>query len=529
VTKPNRITYRFDRQGNKIEETHPAQEVLQPAALHEEVEEPILSNEQKWSFDEPAHNIDATTTLNQYEIDIEKLEKLIRESSLESTHDEERLQQDNGSKKQIEIDHYKQEQPENVEQANLLQEDVNQAKLQEEVKHVKIKQDLASSSLQQPLQSQQGHNKGDRKGRRVDHLKQESYNDTHAERIPANWSHYEEHVYSHAESDYVERADEKQRLYELDQYEEASTDSTRVRSIDEATFLEQANHEELDRKPLPWLNSAVSVISAIVTGICIGYLMLSLVFGVSVWPLSALAKPSEAEQAATVGSNDNMPVPVVEGRDAKEVTSGTAVQLSEASFQYHVLQAGVFTQEKTRDEVLASLELGGFNGHYIKDSSDRYFVYAGLATTATNAAPIQGKIKGIETYRKEMTLQLPSQIAFNGEAEKLDQYFNDSNALISMYADLVAIQLEQTSFSKIGEAAYSAAQTSYNNWLSLANEIEAHWVDSIDKQQAITLKEELMNAQAQLQNYQAEPKSVYLWSIQSSLVKSVLLQKEWYE
>lgn len=498
MTKPNRITYRFDRQGNKIEETLPAQEVMQPAALHEEVEEPILSNEQKWSFDEPAHNIDATTTLNQYEIDIEKLEKLIRESSLESnqtTHDEQ-VQKGNVSEQYIEIEQYKHEHA-IVEQANLLQEDVNQAKLQEEVKHVKIKQ--------------------------------ESYNDTHAEQIPANWSHYEEHVYSHAVSDYVERDDEKQRLYELDQYEEASADSTRARSIDEATFLEQATHEELDRKPLPWLNSAVSVISAIVTGICIGYLMLSLVFGVSVWPLSALAKPSEAEQAAAVGSNDNMPVPVVEGRDAKEVTSGTAVQLSEASFHYHVLQAGVFTQEKTRDEVLASLELGGFNGHYIKDSSDRYFVYAGLATTATNAAPIQGKIKGIETYRKEMTLQLPSQIAFNGEAEKLDQYFKDSNALISMYADLVAIQLEQTSFSKIGEAAYSAAQISYNNWLSLANEIEAHWIDSVDKQQAITLKEELMNAQAQLQNYQAEPKSVYLWSIQSSLVKSVLLQKEWYE
>src|SRR5690606_8498918 len=119
------------------------------------------------------------------------------------------VQKGNVSEQYIEIAQYKQEHA-IVEQANQLQDDVNQAKLQEEVKHVKIKQDIASSSLQQPLQSQQGHNKGDRKGHRVDHLRQESYNDTHAEQIPVNWSHYEEHVYSHAVSDYVERDDEKQ-------------------------------------------------------------------------------------------------------------------------------------------------------------------------------------------------------------------------------------------------------------------------------------------------------------------------------
>src|SRR5690606_21536023 len=113
---------------------HLAQEVLQPAALHEEVEEPILSNEQKWSFDEPVHNIDAATTLNQYEIDIEKLEKLIRESSLESnqtTHDQQ-VQKGNASEQHIEIEQYKQEQQEIVEQANLLQEEVKRVKIKQE-------------------------------------------------------------------------------------------------------------------------------------------------------------------------------------------------------------------------------------------------------------------------------------------------------------------------------------------------------------------------------------------------------------
>lgn len=486
MTKHNRITYRFDRQGNKIEDTVPVQDMMQQPAVQHEKMEPSHKNEQKWSFEEPA-NEQETTPLNEYEIDIEKLERIIRESSPEATY--EPKQQEEQSKV--------------VELNERRQDKVTKATVAEHSSSIK-QQAAKKKAEEMQLQEQ--------------------------------WINNEDYERSYS---YARNNDEEQRLYELDRAEETAIEhneheqhtKTRDDNVEDtapSAYIRANEHYVASRKPLPWLNSAISVISAIATGICIGYLLLSLVFGVSVWPLSALAQPKQAEQALTTEPFDDS-LPAAEQREVKEIAPETALQLSAASFNYHVLQAGVFTQEKTRDEVLASLQQSGLKGHYLKDSSDRYFVYAGVATSATNAAPIQGGIKGIETYRKEMTINLPAQIAFKGEAEKLEQYFADSNALIAMYADLVAAQLEQTSFSKIGQASQDAWQAAYGSWLTLAEQVETNWVDEADKQQAMALKEELMNADKQLQSYQAEPKSTYLWNVQASLVKSVLIQKDWFE
>ena len=472
MSKSNRITYRFDRQGNKIEDAVPVHEVIQQPAAHRELVEPMHKNDQKWSFDEHTSD-DELEPSNEYEIDIEKLERLIRESSPENFNDIE-------------------QQEEEVVQDEQSQQ--NQERQQQYYVTEDIPDDNGYNMKQSPK-------------------KQEDIED--------KWNnhHYTGHSYD------MDGDEEQQRLYELDRAEEGASEHARSSFEDYAPLIDP-NDEK--RKPLPWFNSAVSVISAIATGVCIGYLLLSLVFGVSIWPFSALAKSSHTENAITTEQFDDS-VPIIEQQEVKEFAPETALQLSEKSYNYHVLQAGVFTQEKTRDEVITSLEHAGFKSHFLKDSSDRYFVYAGVATSAENAAPIQGGIKGIETYRKELTINLPAQIAFTGEGEKLEQYFADSNALIAMYADLVAAQLEQTSFSKIGQAAQDAWQTAYTNWIALSEQIDMNWVEETDKQQALALKEELINAEKQLQSYQSEPKSVYLWNVQSSLVKSVLIQKDWFE
>jgi len=480
VSKSNRITYRFDRQGNKIEDTAPILNVMgQPSAPHYEIEESEPKIEQNWSFEEQTMEKELKP-YNEYELDIEKLERLIRESNEESKKDDE-------------------QQVEELEQAKQKQRQGQQ-------------RDYASKLMTADIDP--------------------TITQTEKKNEDTDLFHYD---WSSGDigSMYVENDDEQQRLYELDRAEEdafrydrsSNEPSSNERS---ALFVEAREQNIVKNKPLPWLNSAISVISAIATGICIGYLLLSLVFGISVWPLSALAQPSQSDNGSNAEQIDRS-LPVAGQREVKEIAPEAAIQLSEASFNYQMLQAGVFTQEKTRDEVIASLEHAGFKSHFFKDSSNRYFVYAGVATSAANAGPIQGGIKGIETYRKEMTINLPAQIAFSGEVEKLEQYFKDSNALIAMYADLVAAQLEQTSFSKIGQAAQDAWQAAYNNWLALAEQIDSNWVEASDKEQALALKEQLMNAEKQMQSYQVEPKSTYLWNAQSSLVKSVLLQKDWFE
>lgn len=293
-------------------------------------------------------------------------------------------------------------------------------------------------------------------------------------------------------------------------------------------------------KSFTWMQGAVSVASAVASGVLIGYLLLTLVFGVSVWPMSAFAQPDQqniADQAEgglpleeqSLQPDEAKPEAPDSGNQQPVQSASSGLKLSEHAFSYHLLQAGVFTKEGTRDEVIASLQNAGFAAQYTKDSSNRYYVYAGLASSADNAEPLQAKIKGIETYRKAFTLAMPGTMAFNGEAAQLEQYFVQSNELIAMFADLASAQFEQTSFSAIGRAAQEAWQEKYEQWMSLAETIAKQWAAPEDREQAESLQAQLKEAQTQLESYQAQPKSSYLWKAQSALVKAVLIQKDWFE
>lgn len=294
------------------------------------------------------------------------------------------------------------------------------------------------------------------------------------------------------------------------------------------------------RKSFTWMQGAVSVASAVASGVLIGYLLLTLVFGVSVWPMSAFAQPDQQNIAdhaesglpveeQSLQSDEATPEAPDSGNQQPVQSASSGLKLSEHAFSYHLLQAGVFTKESTRDEVIASLQNAGFAAQYTKDSSNRYYVYAGLASSAANAEPVQAKIKGIETYRKAFTLAMPGTMAFNGEAAQLEQYFVQSNELIAMFADLASAQFEQTSFSAIGKAAHEAWQEKYEQWMSLAEMVAKQWAAPEDIERAESLQAQLKEAQTQLESYQAQPKSSYLWKAQSALVKAVLIQKDWFE
>ena len=288
------------------------------------------------------------------------------------------------------------------------------------------------------------------------------------------------------------------------------------------------------RPTLTWMQGALSVVSAIISGCLIGYLLLTLVFGFNVWPISSLFGGNAQELAAEASKTGTLPASANDLQTKPDEDTAVIVQegatqaLNAQSYQYYVLQAGVFTKENTRDEVINSLKQSGYAAEFTLDDNNRYVVYAGLAASENDANYVQGSIKGIETYRKPLTLSLPDAMPFNGEAELLEQYFEESNSLIKMYSDLVAVQLEQTSLSPIGEAAQSAWQSSYNSWFALSEQIADLWGSDEQLQQATQLQQALQEADAQLLNYQAEPKTKYLWNVQRALVKSVLVQKDWF-
>ena len=289
-------------------------------------------------------------------------------------------------------------------------------------------------------------------------------------------------------------------------------------------YDEQLLHEvQVSRREgkFSWTNGLVAVLCAVLTGTLLGYLLLVQVFGSVLWPNSKSTEPTVigdavVDQATILPSiADNTPV--------------VSINMSQAQYSYQLLQAGVFSKEDTRDEVITALRNAGYAAEYTQVNDGKYFVYAAVATSLNNIEPFKTTVSGFELYRKELVLQLPDKVQYDGEAMQLESYIQSSNQLIGMYADLVAAQLEQPSLSVIGSSAQQASQTQYDNWEIIALEAIDGFKGTANESQATQLLQSLQQAQQQLLKYQEKPSAKTIWGVESAIIKAVLAQKEWFE
>ncbi|MCR8655700.1 hypothetical protein [Paenibacillus endoradicis] len=276
-----------------------------------------------------------------------------------------------------------------------------------------------------------------------------------------------------------------------------------------------------NKQRFSWTNGLVAVLCAVLTGTLLGYLLLVQVFGSTLWPSNNSTETVEIEEKV-VDQVDALPT-------TDENVPTVSMNTSEAQFSYQLLQAGVFSKENSRDEVIAALKKAGYAAAYTQANSGKYFVYAAIATSANNIEPFKSDVSGFELYRKELVLQLPEKLQYDGEAAQLESYIESSNQLIGMYADLVAAQLEQPTLSVIGASAQKASQTQYEQWENIANEAIVGFKGTTNESQATQLQQSLQLAQQQLLKYQEKPISKNIWSVEEAIVKAVLIQKEWFE
>lgn len=280
-------------------------------------------------------------------------------------------------------------------------------------------------------------------------------------------------------------------------------------------------HTTTNKQKFSWTHGLVAVLCAVLTGTLLGYLLLVQVFGSVLWPSSKSAE-SVVTGERVVEQVDALP-------STEENIPTVSINMSEAHYSYQLLQAGVFSKEDTRDAVISSLKNAGYAGEYTQANSGKYFVYAAIATSANNIEPFTTAVSGFELYRKELVLQLPEKVQFNGEAIQLESYIQSSNQLIAMYADLVAAQLEQSSLSVIGSSAQQAWQAQYDQWEIIALDTLAAFKGASNESQAIQLQQSLQSAQQMMLKYQEKPESKHIWGVEAAIVKAVLVQKEWFE
>jgi hypothetical protein len=285
-----------------------------------------------------------------------------------------------------------------------------------------------------------------------------------------------------------------------------------------------------------WVNVFLSVAAALATGALFGYFLLSLFTGASLWPIGASQKEGALPATGSISDSATDPNTANNGNKAggagaaenPAVAPAKTVALSGLDQTYYMLQFGVFNTPEGRDTALAQLAAKGLAAATLA-GADNYRVYAGVAVDKSNAETVQAQLGDIELYIKAVTIETPDHIAYNGPAEEAQSFFADTKELVYMLDELTLTQLEQPSLSPLGEAAAQAWQTKYAEWTKKAEALRIGITDEQGKAYAAKLAESVQGAAKALQDYDQKLSKAQLWIVQTSLMESILIQKEWFD
>lgn len=285
-----------------------------------------------------------------------------------------------------------------------------------------------------------------------------------------------------------------------------------------------------------WFNVFLSVTAALATGALFGYLLLSLFTGASIWPGGSGEQPDSlpVNGGMVTGNTEAGKGTEQTGTDAanppaaKPDSNAAMVTLKGLDQTYFMLQFGVFSNTEGRDAALAQLAEKGLAGAALTSAAD-YRVYAGLADNQSKAKAIRALLPDLDLYIKEIKIATPTQFPFNGEQAAAQSFFDQTALLVQMLDELTLAQLEQPSLSALSEAAAASWKTEHQKWTENTATVRIGIVDAAGKAYLDKINQAVNKAAKAMTDYNIKPSHAHLWSAQMGIMEAILTQKEWFE
>lgn len=285
--------------------------------------------------------------------------------------------------------------------------------------------------------------------------------------------------------------------------------------------------------PPSWIKVFLSVAGALATGALFGYLLLSLFTNTPdqsdsnnklANPVNgSVTNPSASPGGGKTNTNGGTSNPATNQSAAGRVKLDIPLQ------SYQLLQYGVFSNTEGRDAAIKELTDKGLAAAELRTAND-YRVYAGMAIDRGHALALSNDLgEDIPVYIKQVDVQVPQQFPFAGDAKAATVFLNNTIGLISMLDELVLTQLEQPSLSPLSSAAAESWQTEHQKWTESVKAMQAGVTDESGKAFLIKLIQSMNTAAKSLEEYDKKPSQSHLWAVQDALMDAVLTQKEWYE
>jgi len=195
---------------------------------------------------------------------------------------------------------------------------------------------------------------------------------------------------------------------------------------------------------------------------------------------------------------------------------------------YFMLQFGVFSNTEGRDAAMAQLAEKGLAGAAMTSAAD-YRVYVGMGSDRKEAQAIRNMMPETDLYIKEVNIVNPGKIPFKGDQKAAQIFFDQTAALVQMLDDLTLAQLEQPTLSPLSEVAADSWKAEHQKWTENAETLRIGIVDADGKSYSDKLIQAMNTAAKTMIEYDKKPSQAHLWTTQAEIMKVIIAQKEWFE
>lgn len=283
----------------------------------------------------------------------------------------------------------------------------------------------------------------------------------------------------------------------------------------------------------PWLKIAASVTGAAVTGVLLGFFALSLFSGSN--PITDSKKKDAAAETAQSAQEAKPVSAAVQATDAKAAAGGSGltaaatgkeVALSYAGKTYSFLQSGSFAGQQGADQVKNDLLKKGLAA--ATEQSDKYYVFAGVATDKESATALSQKLKDsnkLDIYVKAYTVPSVTKVHWNGNADTLKSYLEQADKLLNSINLLTVINLDGEKPGAIEASTLQSVSTAHTAWSQLSNTVAQ---DAGDNEKALIqrMNNAVNSAKASLDEYKKNPSAAMLWQAQTYMMQYIIGEKE---
>jgi hypothetical protein len=269
-----------------------------------------------------------------------------------------------------------------------------------------------------------------------------------------------------------------------------------------------------------WWRALTSVAGAIATGALLGYLVLTLIAGESLF--SKEASGGQAQGAApSVQASEAPASGAVTGTapDSAAPPPAPADVRSLPEEKYYFLQYGVFRTDEGLDAALAALA-----GRGLPAAADRlngFRAYAGAAPSREVAELLADQMPDVEVYIKPVTvaaLKAPM-------PEESGAFIISSHQLARQLLRLSALALQDELPQPLEEAELEALQENHRLWLQTVN--AAGELPGAGRQAGEAMIRAMNEAMAHVEDYSGKMSRFHLWGIQKNMMELILADQAW--